>query len=227
MIDVLPGAHPLRELESALLSVAIEPPPSLMDDLERNELGLVRAADRVLPDPEAELVIVFDQLEEVFTLVEDEAERTHVLSSLRTAALEPGSRVRIIATLRADFFDEPLAVRGFGDLLAARTEAITPMSPEELERAIVAPADRAGLVVEPRLFAAMIADVVDRPGTLPLLQYALTELAERRDGRDPDARRVSADRRRLRRPGSSGGAAVRGDERPSGARPAVSCSCGW
>ena len=180
VIDVLPGAHPLRELESALLSVAVEPPPSLMEDLERDELGLVRAADRVLPDPDAELVIVLDQLEEVFTLVEDEAERTHVLSSLRTAALEPGSRVRIIATLRADFFDEPLAVRGFGDLLAARTEAITPMSPEELERAIVAPADRAGLVVEPRLFAAMIADVVDRPGTLPLLQYSLTELAERR-----------------------------------------------
>ena len=55
------------------------------------------------------------------------------------------------------------------------------MSPEELERAIVAPADRAGLAVEPRLLAAMIADVVDRPGALPLLQYALTELAERRE----------------------------------------------
>ena len=55
------------------------------------------------------------------------------------------------------------------------------MSPEELERAIVAPAERAGLAVEPRLLAAMIADVVDRPGALPLLQYALTELAERRE----------------------------------------------
>ena len=27
----------------------------------------------------------------------------------------------------------------------------------------------------------MIADVADRPGALPLLQYALTELAERAD----------------------------------------------
>ena len=53
------------------------------------------------------------------------------------------------------------------------------MSPEELELAIAAPADRAGLVVEPMLLAAMIADVADRPGALPLLQYALTELAER------------------------------------------------
>jgi WD40 repeat protein/DNA-binding SARP family transcriptional activator len=180
VIDVHPGSHPFRELESALLGVAVEPPPSLLEDLQRDALGLVRAADRVLPDPDAELLIVLDQLEEVFTLVTDEDERTLLLETLLAAALEPASRVRIVATLRADFFDAPLSVRGFGDLLAARTEAITPMSPEELERAIVAPADRAGLTVEPRLLAAMVADVVDRPGALPLLQYALTELAERR-----------------------------------------------
>jgi serine/threonine protein kinase/WD40 repeat protein len=181
VIDLLPGPHPLRELESALLALAIEPPPSLLDMLEGDSLGLVHATERVLPDPDAELVVVLDQLEEVFTLVEDEDERLHVLECLRAAVMTPESRVRVIATLRADFFDQPLSIRGFGDLLAARTEAITPLSPEELERAIVAPADRAGLAVEPRLLAAMIAEVVDRPGALPLLQFTLTELAERRD----------------------------------------------
>ena len=181
VIDLIPGSHPLRELESSLLALAIEPPPSLLDMLEGDTLGLVRAAERILPDPDADLVIVLDQLEEVFTLVQDEDERLHMLECLRAAVTALGSRVRVIVTLRADFFDQPLSVRGFGDLLAQRTEAITPLSPEELERAIVAPADRARLSVEPRLVAAMIADVVDRPGTLPLLQYALTELAERRD----------------------------------------------
>jgi serine/threonine protein kinase/ABC-type glycerol-3-phosphate transport system substrate-binding protein len=181
VIEVVPGRHPMREIETALLGVAVEPPPSLMEVLETDELGLVRAVDRVLPDPGAELVMVVDQLEEIFTLVEDDLERAHVLGSLRAAALEPGSRLRVVTTLRADFYDAPLSVAGFGDLLAARTEAITPMRPEELERAIVAPADRAGLVVEPRLLAEMIADVADHPGALPLLQYALTELAERAD----------------------------------------------
>jgi len=180
VVDVLPGAHPFRELESALLTVAVEPPPSLQDELLSDDLGLVRAADRVLPDPDAELVIVVDQFEEVFTVMAEDRERLHLLASLRAAALEPESRVRVVVTLRADFFDEPLSIHGFGDLMAARTEAIPPMSPEELERAIVAPADRSGLAIEPRLLAAMIADVVDRPGALPLLQYALTELAERR-----------------------------------------------
>jgi WD40 repeat protein/DNA-binding SARP family transcriptional activator len=181
VIDLVPGPHPLRELESALLGLAVEPPPSLLDMLEGDALGLVRAAERILPDPDAELLIVLDQMEEIFTLIQDEDERLHVLESVRSAAVAADSRVRVIATLRADFFDQPLSVRGFGEMLAHRTEAITPMSPEELERAIVAPADRAGLGVEPRLLAAMIADVVDRPGALPLLQYTLTELAERRE----------------------------------------------
>jgi serine/threonine protein kinase/ABC-type glycerol-3-phosphate transport system substrate-binding protein len=183
VIEVVPSRHPFREIESALLSIAVEPPPSLIEELEHDELGLVRAVDRILPDEDAELLIVLDQLEEAFTLVQDEAERSRLLASVRAAALEPASRVRIVATLRADLYDAPLSVPGFGDLLAARTEAITPMSPAELERAIVAPADRVGLVVEPRLLAEMIADVADRPGALPLLQYALTELAERSDGR--------------------------------------------
>ncbi len=179
--DLLPGAHPMQELERVLLGVGVDPPPSLLDDLERDELGLTRAVDRLLPDPDAELLIVLDQLEELFTMVESDAERVHVLESLRVAASDPASRVRVVATLRADFYDEPLSVRGFGDLLAARNEAITPMSPEELERAIVGPAERVGLDVEPGLVAAMVADVIDRPGALPLLQYALTELADRED----------------------------------------------
>jgi DNA-binding SARP family transcriptional activator/ABC-type glycerol-3-phosphate transport system substrate-binding protein len=178
VIEVVPGRHPFREIETALMGIAVEPPPSLVEELERDELGLLRTVDRLLPDPDGELLIVLDQLEEAFTLV-DEFDRARLLASVRAAALDPASRVRVVATLRADFYDAPLSVPGFGDLLAARTEAITPMSPEELERAIVAPAERAGLVVEPRLLAEMIADVADHPGALPLLQYALTELAER------------------------------------------------
>ncbi len=184
VVDLVPGPHPLRALETALLGVAVEPPPSLLDDLERDELGLIHAVERILPDPDAELLLVIDQLEEVFTLTEDEDERARFLDALLAAVGSHQSRVRMIATLRADFFDRPLSIRGFGDLLAARTEAITPMSPEELERAISGPAERVGLGVEPGLVAAMVTDVVDRPGALPLLQFALTELAERTtDGR--------------------------------------------
>ncbi len=66
--------------------------------------------------------------------------------------------------------------------MAAHNVAITPLSAEELERAVAGPAERAGARLEPGLLAAIVADVSDRPAALPLLQYCLTELYERRDG---------------------------------------------
>ena len=56
------------------------------------------------------------------------------------------------------------------------------MSPDELQRAIEGPADGVGVDFEPGLVAAIVADVADRAGALPLLQYALTELFDERQG---------------------------------------------
>ena len=80
---MLPGAHPLEELDALLLSIAANPPDTLMALLKEDERGLIRAAKRVLPrDETIELVLVIDQFEEVFTLVEDEPTRVHFLESL-------------------------------------------------------------------------------------------------------------------------------------------------
>jgi WD40 repeat protein/class 3 adenylate cyclase len=179
--EMLPGAHPLAELEAALLRVAVNPPSSLIEQLERDDRGLLRAAKRILPGDRSELVLFIDQFEEVFTLVEDEAARTHFLESLQAAVADPHSRLRVVITLRADFYDRPLLYRGFAELLRSRVEAVVPLSPEELERAISGPAKRVDVRLEHGLVAEMLADVADEPGALPLLQYALTELFERRE----------------------------------------------
>jgi WD40 repeat protein/class 3 adenylate cyclase len=181
--DMFPGSHPLDGLEAALLRSAPDPPSSLMDQLERDEHGLHRAVLRLLPSDGSELVLVIDQFEEVFTLVEDERARTHFLGSLEAAASDPHSRLRIVATLRADFYDRPLLYRGFGDMFKSRVEALIPLSAEELERAISGPAKRVDVSLEPGLVAAMLGDVAEEPGALPLMEYALTELFDRRDGR--------------------------------------------
>ena len=57
------------------------------------------------------------------------------------------------------------------------------MKAEDLRRAIELPSRRAGLHVEPALVDALVADVVDEPGGLPLLSTALVELWQHRDGR--------------------------------------------
>lgn len=178
--EMFPGAHPLEELEAALLRVAENPPATLMEQLQGDH-GLLRAAKRALPADGSELLLVIDQFEEVFTLVEDEAVRTHFLESVEEAVADPHGRLRVVITLRADFYDRPLLYRGFGELLLSRVEGLVPMSPEELERAISGPASRVDVRLEHGLGAKMVADVADQPGGLPLLQYALTELFERRE----------------------------------------------
>jgi WD40 repeat protein/DNA-binding SARP family transcriptional activator len=178
--EMFPGEHPIDELEAALVRIAVHPVPRLRERLESGSRGLLEVIDLVAPG-ETEVVLVVDQFEEVFTLTSDERERELFLESLRVAAADPESRLRVIVTLRADFYDRPLIYPRFGELLAERTEAVPPLTPDELERAIRGPAERMGVRPEPGLVAEMIADVAHQPGALPLLQYALTELFEHRD----------------------------------------------
>ena len=182
VIEMFPGAYPLEELEAALLRTADSAPAGLLDQLEQDERGLLRAVKRLLADDESELVLVVDQLEEVFTLVEDETRRTQFLGLLERAVGDPHARLRVVVTLRADFYDRPLLYSGFAELLRDYVEALVPLKAEEFERAITGPAERVGARFEPGLLAELVADVADEPGALPLLQYALTELYERREG---------------------------------------------
>jgi WD40 repeat protein len=184
VLEMIPGAQPMAELATALLRVAVGQPPDLLGQLQRDERGLLHVVQELLPGgTETELVLVIDQFEEVFTLVEDEATRIHFLNSLLAAVTGPHARLRVILTLRADFYDRPLLYSGLSELVRQRTEVVTPLAAEELQRAIVGPAERAGVSLEMDLIGAIIHDVGEQPGTLPLMQYALTELFERRVGR--------------------------------------------
>ena len=182
ILQMTPGAHPLEELEVALLRVAVNPPLSLLTQLKEDERGLVRAVKRIMLDDRSELFLFIDQFEEVFTLAADRAEVAHFLNSLVAVAADPTCRARVVITLRADFYDRPLLYPAFGELVRRTTEVVLPLTPEELERAIARPAERAGMTLEPGLVGRIIADVSEQPGALPLLQYALTELFERREG---------------------------------------------
>lgn len=183
VVDFTPGARPLDELEVALIRVAADQADNLRRQLERDANGLLRAAGLILPQDDSELVLVIDQFEELFSLAEDEEERSHFLQLLTTAVSDTHSRVRIILTLRADYYDRPLHYPDFGQLMRRHMETVLPLKAGELERAIVRPTEAMGVAFEPGLVAAIIDDVLYQPGALPLLQYALTELFAAREGR--------------------------------------------
>ncbi len=174
--DMQPGSNPLDELEVELFSLASDSSINIREQLERDERGLVRAAQLILPKGEAELLLVIDQFEEVFSLVEDKGARKQFLNLLYKAVTDKRSRVRILITIRADFYDRPLSIPGLGEFMRGRTSVILPLSAEEISLAIREPAKRAGVTIENNIVTKIVSDVVDQPGMLPLLQYALTEL---------------------------------------------------
>ncbi|HUS15944.1 MAG TPA: adenylate/guanylate cyclase domain-containing protein [Chloroflexia bacterium] len=180
--SLIPGAEPLIELESALLRLA--PPAGIagLQALLAEDRGLMRAVDLVLP-PGEELLLVVDQFEEVFTLVPSETMRCTLLANLCAAVSDPASRLRVVCTLRADFYDRPLLYPDAGELVRQRTEVVLPLTPDERYQAITSPARRVGVHLQEELAAVILKDIGDQPGALPLLEYALTELFEHREGR--------------------------------------------
>ena len=183
IIDMVPGVRPLEDLEIALPRIAADQASNVREHLDRDANGLSRAAKLILPNDKSELVLVIDQFEEIFTLVEDEPDCSHFMELIQGAVNDPRGRVRVIIALRADYYDRPLGYPSFGELVRGHLETLLPLSAEELERAIVGPALQAGVTFESDLVPTIIEDVNYRPGALPLLQFALAELFEQRDGR--------------------------------------------
>jgi WD40 repeat protein len=185
MVDLVPGAEPFSKLAAALLQVApIGLEVSLQGLLRETSHGLLQAIKLLLPaDPQVELLLFIDQFEELFTLCADEATRRDFLESLIAATLDAESRLRVLITLRADFVDRPLQYVDFGELFSQRSEPVLPLTTDAIERSIVGPARWAGLTLEEGLSRAIIADLGAEPGALPLLQHALSELYNARQGR--------------------------------------------
>lgn len=179
---MFPRINPFFELETTLRAVATKPQPDLLDLLQRDSYGLARASRLILSEDQA-LLLVIDQFEEVFTLVEDSALARRFMDSLYAAVTDPRSTVRVVITLRADFLDRPLMYPDFSWLVQKHTVMVVPLTPDELERAITLPAQQAHIAIESGLVARLVAEANEQPGALPLLEFALTELYDNRIGR--------------------------------------------
>jgi WD40 repeat protein/DNA-binding SARP family transcriptional activator len=176
---MLPGAWPFDALADGLRRIAVSESGDLARELAHDAAAIDRVIRNLVPDG-GQLLLVVDQLEELFTLATP-ADQRALLDGLSYAVSAPDSRLRVVATLRADFYDRPLGVPGFGAVVQDATVAIAAMSSQDLEAAVVEPAERAGRRVERALVTELVTAVVDESAALPALQFTLFELAERCD----------------------------------------------
>ncbi len=174
---MVPGTRPLDELEIALTRVAPTPLVGLADELATESGRLATVLRSITDDPNREVVLAIDQLEELFTLSMP-VERDRFLDVLTEAIDDATAPIRVVTTCRADFLGRVLDHPVAGRLLRDRTVLITPLSTDELYEAVVGPAEHAGVEVEPALVAQIVGDAAGAAGSLPMVQYVLTEVFE-------------------------------------------------
>jgi WD40 repeat protein len=134
---------------------------------------------------EARLVLIVDQLEELFTASIAQETRERYVASI--AALARSGLVWVIATMRSDFFDRVATIPSLADLSAGEaTYLLAPPDSAEIGQIIRRPAREAGLRFEIDERAGRSLDEVIReaaardPASLPLLEYLLDQLWHRR-----------------------------------------------
>lgn len=143
---------------------------------------------RLLAFEDAKLILVVDQLEELFVAGISPEDRRLFIQLL--AGVARSGAVWVIATLRADFWHRAAEIPEFVALAEGqgRIDLAAPSGPE-LAEMISMPAQAAGLSFEAhpesgiRLDRILADDAAAAPGALPLLSFTLDELYKNANGR--------------------------------------------
>jgi hypothetical protein len=126
------------------------------------------------------ILLIADQFEETFTLLDDEGHRNRFIEVLLAGFPDPapgsGPDICLALTMRADFYGHAILHRPLANALQGHVENLGPMSRAELRLAIEKPAENSHVLFEPGLVETLLDDVESKPGSLPLLQFALREI---------------------------------------------------
>ncbi|MGI0494608.1 pentapeptide repeat-containing protein [Alkalinema pantanalense CENA528] len=128
------------------------------------------------------ILLVVDQFEEVFTLCRSPQERVQFIEALLALAGDL-DRVAIVVTMRADFVEACLVHEALTQVIQRDAVYLGALTGSDLEEAIEQPAIVQGASLQPKLLAQILQDVASEPNCLPLLEFALTQLWEKRSDR--------------------------------------------
>ncbi len=148
-----PGEQPLKNLALGFVDTGLshverakqlDMAESLIEKGAKGLECLVRATAE-----EDRVVLVADQFEEVFTMCRNADDRQVFFETLLGVLPLVREKLCLIIAMRADFFSKSAEreYAGLSDLIQENLATVTPMTREELEKAITMPAKKAGLTV--------------------------------------------------------------------------------
>ena len=191
IIGFKPGHTPFETLAKSILEVFPHTTAQLPTNsqsiagfsviLSEDTEQLRGVLERVLSNENAwaEVLIVIDQFEELFTLASvDDTER--FINALKHCITS--EKVRIVVTMRDDFFHRANAYQDLSELLRDGSFSLTTPRRDALRQMIERPAECAGIDFEDGLVEQILDDTGDEPGNLALMAYTLDELFKASSG---------------------------------------------
>jgi len=184
-----PSTQPLQELAAVLAritendSAPVRKTREFADELripnrEGRFDGLQRIASALLDISIFPLIVLVDQLEEIYSLCEDIDERNQFIANILYAAGDRSQYVSVIITFRSDFLGETHSHLRLNKLLSEQGFLVPMMDEEALCEAIARPSEKAGHTIDAATVNLLIQETEGREGSLPLLQVALTRIWE-------------------------------------------------
>jgi hypothetical protein len=179
--SIVPGSHPLMNLAHIFSSTLDSTSDKTLREIEgfrhNPEYLVCTIHDRV----DVPTVLVVDQFEEVFTLCHDKEEQQAFIANLLGLVNTQLREHRVVLTLRSDFESQIVKLTELKPLFENSQVRVTALDAGELREAIENPAKLIGLRFEQGLVDELLNDVLGEPAALPLLQFTLLKLWEKRN----------------------------------------------
>lgn len=192
-----PGCNPIQNLAQALNDPDVFGDKGTGDEsvirtgltesvLRRGRLGLVEVTQQARMAANENLLVVVDQLEELFRFkiqahttgdwMEAEDEAAAFIKLLLSAVKQREVPIFIVLTIRSEFLGECAQFRGLPEALNGSQYLIPRLEREQLQRAIEGPVVVGGAKITPRLVSCLINEFNSHPNQLPILQHALMRI---------------------------------------------------
>jgi WD40 repeat protein/serine/threonine protein kinase len=162
-------------------TVGLEEVARLEHELREAPARLALSLGQLARRERCRVLLFVDQLEELYTNVEDPEVRRAFMQAVCLAAGDPMEPVRVVFTLRDDFLGRVAEAAEARETLSRLTVLRSP-GPRGLEEVLTEPLKVVGYSYDdPQLVKRMLDAVRGQPAALPLLQFTGQMLWERRD----------------------------------------------
>ena len=185
IISFRPGNDPFGNLADALSNGITDSGQKrierdvILSELLNNPGSFSEVVRKYLIKPDDNVFLVIDQFEELFRYFSPgKSEISHdtaikFVEFLVNSVIKPDMNVFIIVTMRSEYLGECSHYKDLTRLINNSNYLVPDMGTENLREVIEKPVNFAGAKIEPKLVEALLNDIGERAGQLPLVQHAM------------------------------------------------------